>query len=273
MAIDIVKIVYFDEGSATDFVQIREGGKLTNTMTLFNEGEDSGAAGVDAKLGMKTKLLKTLIGIDAAAGVDANARMQFSSGTVVKSIVTNTVLTDFLGAVASESDASSSDENSDKCAIKEFSGLHIEQIPGSISTMALLTPYFGMFRSGQSIAAGDLDISIDKLDSALSNAKGYFEFCGADGEGKERVILRFNGNAFKNNYRPSDLLKMRLSLFAVKVGSTRLSALSGNEELEIGGFEAKDNPDYSESFEPTAAEEKELDMYDVILAGVTSGGK
>lgn len=172
MAIDIVKIVYFDEGSATDFVQIREGGKLTNTMTLFNEDEDSGAAGVDAKLGMKTKLLKTLIGIDAAAGIDANARMQFSSGTVVKSIVTNTVLTDFLGAVASENDASSSDENSDKCAIKEFSGLHIEQIPGSISTMALLTPYFGMFRSGQSIAAGDLDISIDKLDSALSNAKG-----------------------------------------------------------------------------------------------------
>ena len=112
MAIDIVKIVYFDEGSATDFVQIREGGKLTNTMTLFNEDEDSGAAGVDAKLGMKTKLLKTLIGIDAAAGIDANARMQFSSGTVVKSIVTNTVLTDFLGAVASESDASSSDENS-----------------------------------------------------------------------------------------------------------------------------------------------------------------
>ena len=80
MSIDIVKIVYFDEGSATDYVQIREGGKLTNTMTLFDEDEDTGAAGVDAKLGMKTKLLKALIGIDAAAGIDANARMQFSSG-------------------------------------------------------------------------------------------------------------------------------------------------------------------------------------------------
>lgn len=55
MSIDIVKIVYFDEGSATDYVQIREGGKLTNTMTLFDEDEDSGAAGVDAKLGMKNK--------------------------------------------------------------------------------------------------------------------------------------------------------------------------------------------------------------------------
>ena len=33
----IVKLVYFDEGSATDYIQIIEGGALSTIETLMNE--------------------------------------------------------------------------------------------------------------------------------------------------------------------------------------------------------------------------------------------
>lgn len=144
----IVKAVYFDEGSATDYVQVHEGGELSNVMMLIDEDANSGEAGASAKIGVKAKLLRALAGIDAAAGVDAGIRASFNSGTVVKSIISNTVLmTDFLNVV----DASSQEAPGAQAgymAIQRFSNLRIEQIPGSISTMALLTPYFSMLRSG-----------------------------------------------------------------------------------------------------------------------------
>lgn len=39
----LCKIVYFDEGSATDFVQIVHGGGLKTTTELFKSGEDKKA--------------------------------------------------------------------------------------------------------------------------------------------------------------------------------------------------------------------------------------
>lgn len=44
---DIVKIIYFDEGSATDYCQIRSGGNV-NTEAIAN---DSKAKGVDGTVG------------------------------------------------------------------------------------------------------------------------------------------------------------------------------------------------------------------------------
>lgn len=50
----LCKIVYFDEGSATDFVQIVHGGGLTTTTELLESGEDRGSAavGAEAKVGL-----------------------------------------------------------------------------------------------------------------------------------------------------------------------------------------------------------------------------
>lgn len=262
---DIVKLVYFDEGSATDFIQIESGGSLSNVMTLLEENGTSGEAGADAKVGVKSKIMKALLGLDASVSVEGSIDTSFNSGTVVKSILSNTMLTDFLAAMTRE--------DGGKSPIEEFTDLRIEQIPGSISSMALFTPYFTMFRSGQGIAAGDYDISLDKLDSALSKAKGYLDFFGSR-EGGTDVVLRFNSTAFKNNYRPSDLLKMDLRLYAVKVGSCGVDDLVADKELSMEGFLLKDNPDYvPSSVRAPSTEKKELDMYDVILAGVSSGGR
>ncbi len=67
----LCKIVYFDEGSATDFVQIVHGGGLTSTTELFESGEDRGSAAVDAeaKVGLGA-LLHGLLGARASVSVE-----------------------------------------------------------------------------------------------------------------------------------------------------------------------------------------------------------
>lgn len=265
MSAIITKIVYFDEGSATDFVQVTNEGALDSIVQLLEEDDSQGSAGIEAKVGIRTKALRALIGLDASAETGGSYETSFKSGTVVKSIVSNTVLTDFISAVESQGE--------EEKAIIEISGYQIEQIPGSISSMALLTPYFSMIRSGQGIPAGDFDISLDKLDMTLSKAKGYFEFLACK-QGKNSIILRFNSAAFKNNYRPSDLLKMDLCLFAVCVGSCSLHDLAVDSELNIEGFSSKDNPSYTEG-DVDAAFALQVDnlcMYDVLLAGVKTVG-
>lgn len=262
----IVKIVYFDEGSATDYVQIEHGGALDNVTTLLDQESSSGSAGVNGEASAKTKLLKALFGVGVSGDIEGSFNKSFVSGTIVKSIISNTVLTDFLNTVESSESSTSS--------IVELDKLRIEKIPGSISSMTLLTPYFSMFRTGQGIPSGDFDVSIDKLDATLSKAKGYLEFLGSPGDKGKDVLLRFNSAAFKNNYRPSDLLRMNLKLYAVKVGKCSLSDLEVNNELAIEGFPSTDNPDYAEGVvDDSAAKGEDLDMYDVVLAGVRPDGK
>jgi hypothetical protein len=258
---DIIKIVYFDEGSATDYIQIIDGGALSTVETLMDEDREAGDISAGAKAGFSLNALQALIGLGASAKAEGSLESSFNSGTIAKSIISNTVLTDFLKVIDAEG-----------TPIRKFENVRIEQIPGSISSFSLLTPYFSMLKPGQAVAAGDYDISLDKLDSTLSKAKGYLEFKGCQ-EGEGDVILRFNRMALKNNYRPSDLLKMNLTLYAVHVGECRTSDLVADKELSAEGFAAADNPDYTEEkAAPEIDEQPELMMYDVLLAGVSSNG-
>ena len=103
----------------------------------------------------------------------------------------------------------------------------------------------------------------------MRNAKGYYEFVGT--KGKSKVILRFNINSFKNGYTISDLLKMNLSIYAIKVGRTTIDMLNVSKELEMDvSIIPKDNPSYEESneVEDTSTSSKTLDVFDVLLAGV-----
>lgn len=259
---DIVKIVYFDEGSATDYCQIKSGGSV-NTKTTAS---DSNAKGVEGTVGASigAKLSGLIPFVKPAINADGSVKASYHIETVVKSIVTNTVLTDFLNNVSAEGDG----------PITLLENKKIEQVPGSISSLSLLTPYFEMLKSGQAIPAGDLEISVDKLDSTLTKAKGYLEFVGKE-EGQKDVVIRFNSAAFKNNYRPSDLLRMNLKLYATLVGECRLSDLSPDNEFKLEGFPVgKDNPDYHARDEDSPTQkEATLKVYDVILAGVRANGQ
>lgn len=253
------KIVYFDEGSAADYIQIVNGGQLKATTELLNEDLDSGGAGVEGKARVSAGGIMQMLGFGASVAVDGSLETSFNSGSIAKSIITNTILTDFLEVV--------DEENND---IKHIDGFSIEPIKNSLTSFALMTPYFAMVRGG-AIPAGEFNIAVEKLDSTLKSAKGYFEFLGT--KGNERIILRFNNSAFKNNYRAQDLLRMNLVVYAVLVGESSLKALDMNEELHVDATEAKDNPDYREDNTADTIDDTSLDllkMYDVLLAGVKS---
>ena len=96
----ICKIVYFDEESVTDYVQIIAGGNLENTTELLKsrnakEGQNISANG---KIGING-IFKALLGWDAGVSADVSAGLSFNSEKMVRNIVKNTILTDFLNAI------------------------------------------------------------------------------------------------------------------------------------------------------------------------------
>lgn len=260
MESDIVKIVYFDEGSATDYIQIKNGGSLYYENSDVDSRGAKGDANINGGVGFGARISALLFKGYAEANGTLGA--SFREDSVMKSVVTNTVLTDFLALV--------DDEQADISILENFC---IRQIPGSISSMYLLTPYLSMLKSDQGIPAGDFTIAADKLEATLSKAKGYFEFLGS-GAADKQVIIRFNGRAFKNNYKPANLLDMNLTLYAVPVGYRRLEDLKAERELGIGASSSSTNPDYGGAgIDENFSHGIELPMYDVVLAGVSPNGR
>lgn len=253
------KLVYFDEGSATDYIQLVNGGGISVVEELLKDTGTEAAGEVSAGIKGKAGLLRMLLGVDASLGTTGKIEAGRSTHNVVKNIIGNTVLTDFIQAIK------------DDKSIKKFEGYVITPIENSLASFALMTPYLSMIRGGN-IPAGDFNLALEKLDSTIKEAKGYFEFLGTKGKEKERCIFRFNNDSFKNNYSPSNLMRMDLTIYAVKVGSSTLEELDINNELNISVGQTIDNPDYHsrESAEDgdQASSEERLDVYDVLLAGV-----
>lgn len=264
MASKICKIVYFDEDSVTDYVQIVAGGTLEKTTELLNSSDlsEEQKADVSAKGGIGG-VFKALLGWEASASGEVSAGLALNRNKMVKNIVKNTILTDFLHIIDENENKSAS--KTTRGAIKKFEGYVISAEKDSLSYMVMVSPYLSMLRSGSSIPAGDFNIAIDKLENALKNAKGYYEFVGT--KGKSKVILRFNINSFKNGYTISDLLKMNLSIYAIKVGRTTIDMLNVSKELEMDvSIIPKDNPSYEESneVEDTSTSSKTLDVYNAF---------
>lgn len=266
----ICKIVYFDEDSVTDYVQIVAGGELENTQELLNsrEGQGSQEVHTSAKAGIGG-VFKALLGWEASAAADLSAGLSFNSSKMVKNIVKNTILTDFLTILENQGTLQRSSSRMPKGAIKKFKGYSISAEKDSLSYMVMVSPYLGMLKSGSAIPAGEFNIAVDKLDNALRHAKGYYEFVAT--KGRSRVILRFNINSFRNSYTLSDLLKMNLSIYAIKVGRTTLDMLNVNKELDMNvSIIPKDNPSYTPANQVDEADthSQVLDVFDVLLAGV-----
>lgn len=265
----ICKIVYFDEDSVTDYVQIIAGGELENTTELLRSKDSQNEQNIQGKgkVGI-SGIFKALLGWEAGASADASAGSSFNSSKMVKNIVKNTILTDFLKTTEN---ASQGKVNSrfPKGTIKQFKGYKISAKEDSLSYIVMVSPYLSILKSGSSIPTGEFSIAVDKLDNALRHAKGYYEFVGT--KGRSRVILRFNINSFRNSYTINDLLKMDLSIYAIKVGRTSIENLNVNKEFGINvSIIPKDNPSYTPNTdaEETSTSNPILDVFDVLLAGV-----
>lgn len=268
----LCKIVYFDEDSVTDYVQMVDGGKLEKTTELLKKTTDSvkGEVDLNAKIGF-SDIVKALFGMGSSVESGVELGTDFDTSNMVKNIVKNTMLTDFINIIY---DSQNRSEDSASNPIKKFTGYKITAPKESLSYVALISPYLSMLKGGTSIPAGDFDIAIEKLDNTIKSAKGYYEFIGENDE--EEIIFRFNIKSFKNNYKATDLMKMNISIFAIKVGKSSISNLNFNKEFEIeNAYVKEDNPDYELSAEMDLVEkqvEKELDVYDVLLAGVEYNG-
>ncbi|RDB64299.1 hypothetical protein C1878_00045 [Gordonibacter sp. 28C] len=260
------KIAYFDEGSATDLIQMTHDGNLERTLELFDTDTASGNAGmqVEAKVGLG-KIIQGLMGVGASVEGEASLSSSFSSNQVARNIITNTVLTDFLACVEKS-----------RGAVKKLEGYEVSAIDNAMSSMMLITPYLTMLRSGKGIPAGDFNLSLDRIDDAIRKAKGYYEFL-AKKQDEAPIILRFNHSSFKNNYKLPDLLKMDLVIYAVLVGKSSIDSLDIEKELKFTSSSNQKNPDYpinlskgkpSEKTEQLDERTTPYEMYDVILAGV-----
>ena len=100
----IKKVIYFDESTAMDFLQIEAKGKLTKTTELMSEiGEEAKVQGdVEMSVG-KTGAIKTifekLTGFGVSASITASGEAAIQSGKIAKTILENTLLYDFIDTV------------------------------------------------------------------------------------------------------------------------------------------------------------------------------
>ncbi len=265
-SIALSKVVYFDEGSATDLIQIFHGGGLDKTLALFEADGEDGVAQIkaDGKVGLG-KIIQGIMGIGASVEGGASMSTSYSSNQVAKNILTNTVLTDFLACV-----------NEGKNGVERLDGYEISTIDNAMSSMMLITPYLTMLRSGQGVRAGDFNISLERIDDAISKAKGYYEFLAVK-DGEKPIILRFNHSSLKNNYKLPDLLKMELVFYAVHVGAASPESLDIEKEINFTSSNGSKNPSYPVGFHAKKESDGEIledyrtktyEMFDVILAGV-----
>lgn len=249
----IIKIIYFDENSAMDYINIVDGGNIEKETTTSSEQESDAKLSIGAKIASGLKIFNVF---DAEAGIGSNAELVSQSKNIVKSTITNTILTDFILKVSK-----------DETMIKKFNNIKITILKDTFTYFKLFTPYTYIISEKSDI---NKDIAVNKLDDIMEKIKGYYEVL-ADMDDK-KYILRFNINCFRNNYKLADLLKMNLIYYGIKVGKIPTKELTYDNELNIAGnmqevdAETIVNRSLNKKQELTKDEEREI--YDIVLAGV-----
>lgn len=245
----MVKIVYFDEESASDYLDISAGGKEASTSEAVRERSKETHSKVEAGLIAKLSwlpFLGTSGELSAGAGVSAVGRSIFSK------TLSNTILTDYLAKADGDP------------RVSQLRELRVTAPKDSMAYVKMFTPYMVMLKME------DLPLDLARMDETLAGAKGYYELLGEGADGSKRV-LRFNLKAFRNNYGLTDLGRMHLVFHGVLVGRTSEHALGMEAEMSGGTGEAPVTA--AELVDGKAAQTEELlDVFDVILAGVEHVG-
>lgn len=250
----ISKVVFFDEQTALDYIEIRNKGHYVKEI----EKKGMGALGIATDASAKTPKLLSLFRLNANVHASAEAQK------IVRSTVSNTILTDFIDKA-----------NGSNGDINHLSGYDIELTEET--KLSVYTAITDASSGKLPFDSSGMGMDISKFGSVLKNLQGYLE-CSAIKDGEPDVILRFNSECFRNNYKLADIISMNLEYYCVKVGSTDKSTLSAMG-LELTGNAKDDKRDsFSEILNSSSAENaqtkdsknKARDVYDVILAGVFS---
>lgn len=238
----MIKTVYFDEQSARDYIDVVNGGRFDWSTAEDKERIAKIIAEIDAEMGSGFNLFSWL---KASVSSKISGEYDREAKRAIETKLTNTLLTDYI-TIAYK------DKN-----ISHFTDV-VYAPPNSISLYKMYSPYTII------VPKESMPIDLEKLNDALDGARGYYEMLLCS-EKPSKTILRLNAKAFRNNYNLSDLTKMRLSYYAVKVGACDISKLDMSMEFDF----AKKAP----SAEEVLGAESEtspstLTVYDVVLAGV-----
>lgn len=243
----LTKIIYFDEDSAIDYINISDGGLIVKSSE--NTDKNSDKVDIDTTIGMESKF-SFFDFFKANAKVEANAEMLQYGQKIVKSTLTNTILTDYIKKA-------NNDNNT-----KKFYDFEITPIENSLTYWKMYTPYTKLFQDKFSNTISP-DIDVTKLDSVIDIVKGYYELKANKGD--EIYILRFNSNGFRNNYKLSNIMNMKLAYYGVLVGESTIEQYSVENEFN---FEQKELT--LEEIKGKNMNNKKVPIYDVILAGVVN---
>ena len=265
-----VKVIYFDESSVADYMQIISGGEFKKTIEFITSISSDMNAGAEGNVDIGTtgknvpKIFSFLSGITFNANVKGGTDINRKREKVAKNILENTILADFLDLI--DKDERKKEKNRTCTSIKLFEKLIMHPEPNSFSFLMLAAPFFTMLDGDVPIPSNDgneFKIDISKIEEAIARGRGYYEFI-SNLNGKE-TVFRFNSSAFRNNYTMSDLPKMQLSLYAIYVGKTDKKRLDLSSEFEFG-TKIKNRVSYIEDI--ILEDEVEIDVYDVVLAGI-----
>lgn len=265
------KVVYFDEGSAADYMQIIAGGNMKKTTELISDVSSDANTSFSGDVGVSTKglsaLFKVLGGVKVEADISGQAGIEAKNEKIAKTILENTLLADFVDMIDGDKTKKKNSNNGDN-SICQFENLELYPLQNSFTYMMLMAPFFTMIDGEVPISSDNgksFKLDISKIETAISRGRGYYEFVsGCEGEEK---VFRFSSTAFRNNYTLSDIPKMQLSVYAVKVGYTDKNKMDLTSEFQFG-TKRKDRKEYGD--DASDVRNQSLEVYDVIVAGIRS---
>lgn len=262
-----IKIVFFDGISISDYLKIKFGGE--RAFEIADIGKTSTNLGAGSELsGQAGGQTRAAGGLFVGSSLIAKIRRQ--SSREKNSTLKNTSLTDYLDLVKN-------DEN-----INVFDGYVLAPYAQSLTHLKMIAPYVSIIDGKIPVdGANGMHLDLKSFDKSLTGARGYFEMMASKVD-HQNVVLRFNSEAFHNNYSLYDITKMDLVFHAIKVGVSKEVDLSLVDEInKIAGITVEESPIPNDGFMDIAQEDdaadtvgqkqsKELDVYDVVFAGVVS---
>lgn len=243
----MIKVVYFDDYSATDYLNIYDGGSKMKTSEEIKDKSKEFASKTSAKLFAKLSWLP-FIGGEAETG--ASADFSYNASSLLRTTLSNTVLTDFLEKITGDTER-----------IIKFEGYSVKAFKNSIAFFKMFTPY--LIITNSDFVSDGFSFDLSRMDEAFKSGKGYYELIAEHEEGKQ-YVFRFNIEAFRNNYGIADLTKMILTYYGVKVGIVDINLLDINKEFNF------EQGSISSAFdlENETKNANDIDVYDILLAGV-----
>lgn len=247
------KIVYFDEESAIDYIVLKDGGKkVTETITRLTgniEGEVSAELGDLLNEENQHKIITFIKKAIFNSNLGVGGKIDGDFNKARTTTLNNTVLTDYIKKANKDT------------KVKKLNNTTIDVYPNSMAYYKLYTPYMELINGAKNYQGVDLTI----LDKVLNNVKGYTEVITK--EKNKMLVIRFNTTTFRGNYRLSDILKMNLDIYAIKVGTVDKYKLDLINEFKMLENEVTVDKILGKN---NNAKEEQLEVYDVILAGVAN---